>query len=219
MFKKYILFLSVFSLGACAYAIDDSIQDVKFETPGAKNAACIVEVEKLKYSVKPPQTINLFKSRHGFDVDCRAPGYRRIKAHIDPMIEKSTYLNAANGGAGLPWDFVSNAMFGYPDTVVIDFTNVALQPSPLPAHNSPDIKQPEEYYLEEFRPSVPYMNSDRFETKVELQKRERTVRVYQTEDVFSEPANIRGKGDLMNVIDNVIDTNPAGAPTPIIPGE
>lgn len=211
MIKKTLILLSVTALGACAYAVDGTVQDVKFVTPGAKNAACIVSIEKLKYKVKPPQTVNLYKSRKGLDVDCKAPGNRRKTIHVKAEIEKSASYNAANGGIGLAWDYVSSALFRYPDVIEIDFRDIPITEQALPAHNSPDIRQPEEYDLEEFLPGVPRMNADRTAPSVEIRSRERAGSSSYSgggSSAFFEPAgNTQGKGDLV------------ATPTPLIPGE
>lgn len=237
MIKKLLYLLPLAALGACAYTIDGSIQDVKFVTPGATNASCDVFVEGLKYHVNPPQTINLFKSKEDLVVDCKAPGNRRKVVYIKPQIETSAAWNAATAGAGLAWDYASGALFRYPDVVEVNFTDTPVRDQALPAQNAPDIKQPEEYDLEEFSPSWPRMNSDKHEPPVEIIRRgssQKNAAMYHPDDetaAFSEPAhNGGGKGELMQVIDGLGDEmNPAQpapaaddatyGPIPLIPGE
>lgn len=219
MMKKPLLALSILTLGACAYAIDDSIQNVRIETPGAHNAACNVFVEGLKYKAKPPQTLNIFKSKDDLIVDCWAPGGRRKMMEIPAGIETSAAWNAVNAGAGLPWDYASGALFRYPDVIEVDFTDVPVTDPPLPAQNSPDIRQPETYDLEEFSPGSPRMNEDRYAPPVEVLRRDGLVSgsassavEYEDGSAFSEPEEMSGgKSDIQSV--------PLDAPIPLFPGE
>ena len=213
--KKPLLALSILTLGACAYAIDDSIQNVKVVTPGANNAACLVYVEGLKYKVKPPQTINIFKSKEDLVVDCMAPGNRRKVLNIPAGIETSTAWNAVNAGAGLPWDYASGALFRYPDVIEVDFTDIPVTDPPWPDHNAPDIRQPESYDLEEFSPGSPRMNADKTAPPVEILRREGSASgaaEYNDSSAFSEPEyTTGGKGDIQSV--------PLEPPLPLFPGE
>ena len=164
MFNRFFLLSSVVALASCAYAIDTHIQDVKFVTPGANGSVCFVYVDGLRYRVHPPQTISVNNTKEDLVVDCLAPGNRRKKVVIEPKIADSTYLNVANAGAGLPWDAFSGAAFKFPDIVEVDFTHTPVRAEDPPAQNAPDIKQPEEYMLEEFLPAQPRLNADRYET-------------------------------------------------------
>lgn len=161
------------ALSSCAYFIDSSVQAVRVETPGAQSAHCFLIVDELKYQANPPQTINIKKSKRDMNVVCKAPGNRRVEYSIKPDIEESVYWNATNGVVpGAAWDFASDSMFKWPDVIVADFTGVQRKPSPLPDYNNPDVKQPEEYNLEQYLPSTPRLNSDRYATPVEIQRRQ-----------------------------------------------
>ena len=230
-FKKAYYLVPLIALGACAYALDGTSQNVKFITPGAYNAACNVYVEGLKYRVKPPKVVSLYKAKEDLIVDCLAPGGRRKIVNITPEIEVSTAWNAANAGVGLPWDYASGALFRYPDVIEIDFTGEPISDPPLPAQNSPDIRQPEEYLLEEFSPSEPILNNDRNVPPVEILRRQSpnsNLSGYNNGETsaFSEPVNTsQDKGELMDVIQGLSeDMNPSisddfGYPVPLLPGE
>ena len=230
MLKKASYLLPFVLLGACAYAIDGAVQDVKFVSPGANGAACNVFVEGLKHKVKPPQTLNLFKSKEDLVVDCMAPGNRRKVVYIKPQIESSTAWNAANAGIGLPWDYASAAMYRYPDIIEVNFTDTPVKDPAPPAQNNPDIRQPENYILEEFSPSSPQLNRDRDAPPVEILRRGESASSgfdsMNDTAAFSEPAmnSNSGKGDLMSVIeglggDGSSSGDNAGTPVPLIPGE
>ncbi len=228
------------ALGACSYAIDESIQDITLKTPGAHDAVCYVYVDGLRYRMRPPQTLNISKSGEDLEIDCLAPGNRRRKVYIEPAIEDSFYANAVTGMVpGGAWDFASKAMYAYPDVIEVSFVGIPTKPEDLPAQNNPDIKQPEEYDLEEFSPGDPRLNEDRNAPVVEVRRRERPGLQYtDTGGVDSgfieEPAAgssvvSGGKGDLMEIIDGLsTDINPSGEPSspgaasdpvPLFPGE
>lgn len=200
------------------------MQPLTVLTPGASNAQCSVYIDGLRYKFRPPQTISIPKSKENLVVDCLAPGNRHKKTYIEAEIEKSFYGNVATGIIpGAAWDYTSNAMFKYPDTVEVNFENTPVRSENLPAHNNPDIRQPEDYMLEEFRPGTPRLNSDRYNAPTEIQHRERGGSIdssftsghrSETDPQAAMPA--MDKGDLMNVIDNLGSSNidPAGPPAP-----
>lgn len=199
MFKKAILISSALSLGACAYAIEDSIQDVKFVTPGATGAYCNVYVEDLRYVVHPPQTINLRNSGEDLKVDCWAPGNRRQTIFVRPHNAKSADLNLLNMGVGFAWDEASGALYKYPQIIEINFTDTPTKEAPPPFQNAPDIRQPETYPLEEFSAGQPKLNRDQYSQPAEIRKRggssEATSDI--NEGAFYEPSgDLSGKGSL-----------------------
>ncbi len=225
------------ALGACSYAIDESIQDITLKTPGAHDAVCYVYVDGLRYRMRPPQTLNISKSGEDLEIDCLAPGNRRRKVYIEPAIEDSFYANAVTGMVpGGAWDYASKAMFKYPDVIEISFVGIQPQPEDLPAQNNPDIKQPEEYDLEEFSPGSPRLNEDRHAPVVQIERRQRPGLQYTEtggvdsgfimESMNSAPVMDGSKSDLMEVIDSLgTDMDPAGEPSspgdpvPLFPGE
>lgn len=239
MLKKTLILGSVLLLGSCAYALDDQIQDVQFLTPGAEDATCNVYIERVHYVIKPPQKVSLSKSRKDMTIDCLAPGNRRQKVIIEPGYQKSTALNVLNGGGGIPWDYASNAMFKYPDIIEVSFVDVPVVPQPLPSQNNPDIRQPEDYPLEEFLPGRPRLNSDAGRITPEILRRGEGASYndpsYATQsddgsDAFSEPAKMGGdKGNLQNAAppasalpvpaSSTPAANDSYGPVPLLPGE
>ena len=101
-----------------------------------------------------------------------------------------------------------------------------IRPEGLPAQNQSDIKQPEEYDLEEFSPGLPRLNSDRYAPMTEVRKRERPQPPepdYVT-DVLSTSDAPDSKQDPASVVepDMPADSNAEGAedtPVPLYPGE
>lgn len=159
--------------GGCASITDGSIQDVTVLTPGAKNAQCKLSVGSVEYVYEPPMTRSIQKSGETMMVDCWAPGNRHKVVYIKPTTSPTTMYNAANGVApGFAWDYASKSLYYYPKAIEVDFTQTEIKPFPLPAQNQEDIRQPEDYDLEEFSPSQPRLNSDRFATTPEVRRRE-----------------------------------------------
>ena len=241
MSYRFLLFTTLIALGACSYTMDEHIQDLRIVTPGAHGAVCYAYVDKLKYKFRPPQTLNISKSDEDLIVDCLAPGNRRKEVVIKAQIEQSVYANALTAGAGAVWDYSSGAMFKYPDVVEVNFENMPSRAEDLPAQNKPDIKQPEEYVLEEFKPGSPRMNADRYQQESEILRREKPgagdgslSSGYRASDgeIVPSQGNSMDKGDLMNVIESVGPDamNPAapaidnsndqyGPPIPLYPGQ
>ncbi|MCC6598305.1 MAG: hypothetical protein IT559_05910 [Alphaproteobacteria bacterium] len=222
MIKYFSALIPLLALGACAYTYDNAVQDVKFETPGAYGAICNVYVEKVKYVVKPPQTINIFKSKEVLEVDCKAPGNRERKIFIKPLVSSTSNWNIANAGVGYAWDYASGALWRYPDVIEIDFTGVPTKSSPLPGHNLSDVQAPENHLLEEFVSETPRRNADRDNQPVEIIRRQKPgafVSPSNGADAFSETSGpIHDKGQLM-------DTAPPASgransdPAPLFPGQ
>lgn len=233
MSNRFLLLGSLLFLSSCAYALDKQIQDITILTPGAEDTVCYMYVEGLRYKVHPPETVNISKSNQDLIVDCLAPQNRRRKVVIEPALSDHEFLNATNAGTGAVWDYAANAMYTYPSVIEVDFTSARTSPESMPAQNNPDIKQPEEYKLEEFRPGLPVLNSDRGATQTPILKRQRVVpsEAYTDGGIspYEGPGTPPDKGDLSGGdINSVIDglktstqspaAAPAGPPAPMPPG-
>lgn len=235
--RKTLLSISVATLlTGCAYAVDTAVQDITIRTPGAVDSVCMMYVDKVKYRVHPPQKISIFRTEADLIIDCLAPGNRRKKVVIEPAYNKSAAGNVATAGVGLAWDYASGALFRYPDVVEVSFIDTPIGAPFIPAQNNPDIRQPEDYDLEEFRPGQPRMNADKHLIKTPLVKRGGGFleESENTGESFTENADMSGgKGDLkattavevygpsLNPAENATEA-PAPAssePTPIVPGE
>lgn len=229
------LYLAALLLSGCAYTTEGSIADVRVEAIGAEDAICYAYVDGLKFKFYPPQTINLPKSHNDMTLDCRAPGNRRVKKVIEPVLSDFAFGNVA--GAGIPiadarapavagsvaWDALSGAMFKYPEVIYMDFTSVETKPSAFPAHNNPDIKQPEEYALEEFLPDSPRLNSDIGRTYEPPKKRgESSSNSEYGSDYILIDDGKDSKSNLKNVINPSNGPSPktaTGSPAPLYPGQ
>jgi hypothetical protein len=230
-YRSLLLIFSVFSLGACAYAIDKSIQDVKVVTPGARGSVCRVYVDGLRYDAYPPQTISVSKSSKEMIVDCLAPGNRRKEIVIKPQIAKTFYANAANAFIGAPVDAMSGAMYEYPTIIEVNFVNTPVRDEDPPAQNASDIKQPEEYRIEQFGPITPILNDDYSREGFALQRRQSSAgQGYIDQDISTgAPGRYSDKGDLQPVTTTInipadsgdsdaISAEPSAAPVPLYPG-
>lgn len=221
----FSLFITAALLTGCAYALDKQYQDITVLTPGAEGAECFVIVDDVKFKLRPPQTASIFKSDEDLVVDCRAPGNRRNKVVIKPAYSEHAQLNVLNAGIGMAWDHESGALYKYPDIVEVSFIDTPFRPQALPAQNKPDIKQPEEYPLEEFSPGQPRLNSDRYTPPVKVKRRRApSSSNAASKAAFSESVAVEtvSKGELHDVVKSygsAIDPSGHNAPTPLVPGE
>lgn len=176
---------SLLLLGGCAYGVDTALQDVRVETPGAYNAWCIADVRGFRYKFNPPETINIRKSPDDMILECVAPGNRRRTVIVPPRDADTSILNVFNGYVpGLAVDHYSGAAYQYPDLILVDFQGIESEPEAMPAQNAPDVIQPEEYDLEEFLPSQPRLNSDRYAVPSQILKRERKTQNFYDTNAF-----------------------------------
>ena len=173
--RKALLLISTVMFVGCSYAIDTSVQDITIRTPGAVDAKCNMYVDGVRYRMHPPETTSIARTKEDLIIDCLAPGNRRKKVKIEPMYADSAAGNVVTAGVGLAWDYASGALYKYPDVVEVSFVGMPPGPAFIPAQNNPDIRQPEEYDLEEFRPSQPRMNSDRNAIATQFLKRGETA--------------------------------------------
>ncbi|MBI1300368.1 MAG: hypothetical protein GC137_01790 [Alphaproteobacteria bacterium] len=157
-FKIFCLSLFFFVVSACATIDESSNQFITFETIGAQDAKCHVYVDKLRYQVFPPQTINIKKSEKDMIVQCDAPGNRAVELTVPAMFSTRAVWGTP---VGIAWDYATEALHHYPSLIAIDFTQTEIKPFDLPKHNNKDIRQPETYDLEEFNSSTPRLNSDK----------------------------------------------------------
>ncbi|MCB1562716.1 MAG: hypothetical protein KDJ75_04005 [Alphaproteobacteria bacterium] len=238
-FLSFFCLLPLFA-GGCAYVKDTSNQNITVLTPGAEDAQCYVYVEGLRYSFNPPETVNIFKSKENLEIDCLAPGNRRKKISVPATIAKASAGNVATGVLpGATWDYLSGAMFRYPDVIEVDFTGMPVSPESMPAQNNPDIVQPEDYTLEQFTPTRPRLNGDREAPPPELLRRGHgggsAAMTFDGSGYAVESLEpVEGKGDLMDVVKDLgPEINPAGPaaagtmgptlpesePVPLYPGQ
>ncbi len=156
--------LTVFSalaLTSCATLLEGSSQEVNFESVGATDVQCVVSSEELKYKMRPPQTIWMKRSRLNLIADCWAAGNRHKTFEIKTGIEPWTITNVSNGVVpGVSYDAYSRAFFKYPNTVVIDMSDVVAMPSDLPGYHAPDGLNPKDAGIEYMGPKTPALAED-----------------------------------------------------------
>lgn len=143
--KKFFIPAAVATLlvSGCATMIDHSSQRVSFEAVGATEVSCLAESGKLKYSIQPPQTITLKKSRRDLILDCTAAGNRNKKFLLASEASGWTLTNIGNGIIpGTAYDAETGAMFKYPERVVLDFTDTVAAMDALPGYEAADALDP-----------------------------------------------------------------------------
>lgn len=156
-----LLALTTVPLTSCSYTMDGTLQEITFETPGAENAVCYMKKDRIMHKILPPQSIVLNRSNEDMYVLCYAPGNRSQSTRVKAEVLDSTILNIGNGILpGIATDYITGAMFIYPDTVSIDFTGIHARPNGLPSYHASDVLPPMKKGLEEFRPMTPDMSYD-----------------------------------------------------------
>lgn len=208
----FILILSLF-LPSCAYTTEKSTQTVKIETPGANGATCAVNADGVLYRVNAPGNVFLTKNSADLIVDCSAPGNRRREVVVSPQVSQAFYWNAPLMPVAGAWDYASGAMFKYPDRIAVDFTGMDIKSAGLPAHNSPDIKQPEEYLREEYGASMPVLNADQSAEPVRLRLRSEASHDWEGEEQQAENNNFPNSSAVGYAPDKA-----APGPVPLYPG-
>ena len=229
MFSRFSVFLAIPLLFGCASVLESGVQDLTIATPGAEDAICYVYVDGFRYRFNTPDTVTIKKNHKDLVVDCLAPGNRRKSVTVKPEVSNLIFANLANGLVpGAAWDIASGAAFKFPGVLEIDFTGIPLIPEALPAHNNPDIRQPESYSLEEFLPGMPRLNSDQYNETTVLERRRRkgAAKEFESHYIGTSPAPF-SKGHLPDVPQRTANPSNSGAsqssadaaPAPLYPGE
>lgn len=166
MIRRLITVSSLIALSACASATKGSTQEVTFYTTGAESAICFIEQEGYRQRIWVPQRVHVARSSHDMTVTCAAPGNREKTIVVGSKVNNSPVVNAWNGVApGMAVDYETGAMFSYPDTVEIDFSDMEYAQYDLPAYehvlrNHPEVAGTQ---MEEFRPGIPALIRDQYE--------------------------------------------------------
>lgn len=220
--KNRFLYLSfVFVLGGCAFAMGGNNQDVEFVAQNAENVKCSVYVNKLRYQVFPPQTINIKKSPEDMIVKCQAPGNREVEINVPPKFAKRSIWGSP---AGVAWDYASESLYRYPSVIAVDFSQEVATPNDLPSHYAHDVAAPESYDLEDVGASVPRLNSDKTKQELPLLERgeEQVVQPArameeQERDLKSIVEDLSGSADEGDVRTAPVDA--ASEPVQLYPGQ
>ncbi|MCB9991701.1 MAG: hypothetical protein H6867_10105 [Rhodospirillales bacterium] len=163
----------ILSLSACASALEKATQEVNVVTPGAHESVCYLDNGEVIYRVWPPQTVRVSKRPGDLKVRCVADGDREKSVTIDTQHQALVLANAFNGFApGIFIDYHTGAMFAYPETITVDFSDMQAGKMPRPAYDRYLQDNPDLFGMEEFRPGDAALMSDRYEEPVALKKRE-----------------------------------------------
>ena len=242
--RRFSLLSCALLVGACAYSTKASFQDITFLSPDAQDAKCLVYANGVKYQVWPPQTVNIKKSTKPMLVACHAPGNRSIEVEVPARMETVAIWGTP---VGMAWDYASDSLYSYPEVIAIDFSQESLRAFPLPKHNNADIRQPEDYDLEEFLPGDPRLNSDKYKRNAVLKRRvvedesewrdeeemevsPEEVQPATIEDVLEEvAAEAAAEADQEAVVEALVEAEAMGvpaqeaeadnAPVSLVPGE
>ena len=166
-----LLLAAVLALPSCTSMYRDESQDITFETPGVAGAKCTIRRPGYIQFAYPPQTLRITKMREPLDVTCDAPGNRRKTVSVGSRIPPTYLMNMSNLYLGTVVDYQSGAMFTYPDKIAVDFSDVPAMAMPYPEYEIRDQYARDLVGMEEWRPGVPALMSDRGRASHELQPR------------------------------------------------
>ena len=136
--------LATSALAGCATLVEDSSQTINFQAVGATDVMCDVNSGKIKYTVRPPQTITVKKSKHDLNLTCMAAGNRVQTMTVSSALSGWTFANVVGGGVvpGTLYDGETGAMFKYPEVVIVDFSGTVARVDSLPSYHAPDAVDP-----------------------------------------------------------------------------
>ena len=173
MFRFLSLIFSILVLAGCASALGDAQQKVEFVTPGANDAVCLISNGETKYKIYTPGKITLSKRPGNLVVHCLADGNREKTVTIDPGHASTALGNAVTGFIpGIFVDYSTGALFEYPNTVSVDFTDIEPTSMPLPNYHKHLMENPHLFGMEEFRSGRAALIRDKYEQGFSLKKRE-----------------------------------------------
>lgn len=173
MTRFFALLTATLALTSCASVLGRATQEVTFLTPGAHDSICMVDNGEVIYRVMPPQTVTLSKRSHDLKVHCIADGNREKIAVFDPDTQDIALANVFTGFVpGMYIDHESGALYAYPGTIIVDFTDMPAQAMPLPNYEQHIAENPHLFGMEEFRPGDAALMRDKYETSEPLKKRE-----------------------------------------------
>ena len=173
MTRFFALLTATLALTSCASILQRSTQEVSFLTPGAHDSICLVDNGETVYRVLPPQTVTLSKRSHDLKVHCMADGNREKTVVFDPDTQDIALANVFTGFVpGMYYDHESGALYAYPGTIIVDFTDMPAQAMPLPNYEQHIAENPHLFGMEEFHPGDPALLRDKYDTSEPLKKRE-----------------------------------------------
>lgn len=123
----------VLVLTGCNTMVNKTYQKISIHTPGIENAECFLETETNKYHVLAPGTVNVERAFSPLTVTCQKAGYLTNATVLDSKFRMvPSQLNIFNGVLpGMAYDFSSNSVYAYPETVVINMIRDDSQLVPL----------------------------------------------------------------------------------------
>lgn len=214
MSNRFFFLSCVFFLGGCAYATQGNNQDVQFIAQDAENVKCSVYVDKLRYQVFPPQTLNIKKSTKDMIVQCQAPGNRAVEIQVPAKFSSRSLWGSP---AGVAWDYASDSLYRYPSVIAVDFSQEVAKANELPSHYAYDIAGPDSYDLEEVGASVPRLNSDK--NHVEFPLLERAGVVEPVGEALSETRDLKILIEDLDTSEEGVPSDASSDPVPLFPGQ
>lgn len=150
-------------LASCSTITNGSTQQVSFKSVGADDVSCdiLIGANDYKYSVRPPNSIWVQRSRKPMFIACTAPGNRTKNVVVESGITNTAYLNTLTAGTTLAVDAETGAMYSYPEEVIIDFSSALSKDQPLPSYENKGALDPTAQGIEYMGPDTPALQGDK----------------------------------------------------------
>lgn len=129
--KTLVMVIFALLLSACATALDSQSQRITFDLVNMQKARCEVYnhqgiVKSRSYIFQLPGTYNVERSIEDLHIDCLGLKGLEVKLVVPSQLNETANHNVTNLGLGVGVDAASQALFKYPDRIVVDFTQAVL---------------------------------------------------------------------------------------------
>ncbi|PJB69765.1 MAG: hypothetical protein CO093_09645 [Alphaproteobacteria bacterium CG_4_9_14_3_um_filter_47_13] len=173
MARFLALLLAALVLSSCASMFGNATQEITFLTPGVNDSICFISNGDINYRVWPPEKIRVSKRPGTMEVTCLADGNREKIVMIEPEHVSTALANGFNGFApGLFIDYETGALFEYPNTISVDFSDMAATAMPLPGYHKHLMENPQLFGMEEFHTGRAALIKDKNAKAYKLQKKD-----------------------------------------------
>lgn len=158
--RTIISLSAVLLLGACGTLMEGQGQEIRLVTPGATEAECALD-NGVRYVVTTGETVTIMRTSKDLVAECYASGNRYKKVVFERMLNGWAAGNVVTGVLpGLAYDHISGGLYGYPDTLSIDFTHVGPHGFDLPEYHNKDAPSPYSQPMELYGAREPATGKD-----------------------------------------------------------
>lgn len=127
MLRLLSVILMAVLVASCATGFDSTVQRIDFDLVNMQKARCDVYntngiVKTRAYIFHLPGTYNVERSLEDLHLDCQGLRGVQTKLVVSSVLNETSNKNVVNLGLGVAVDAASQALFKYPERIVVDFT-------------------------------------------------------------------------------------------------